>query len=318
MHFKSIATFFSEEIGANAKKSVWSTIGQHTVPGSCGVRTQRRSHHWLSSGNVWVRACNVWLPQSPSYNMNVVVHIGKQRLFKPRDCHQILPSSRTKRRPAVLSQFPREKCEWRRATRAGARNLFEETVRRRRDIWRPIPYRTRGTVARPASGHSWRPTSLQWRTRRTAIESSLPVVSAAACNSAGRWARGQARWARDVTIDEHAVRAWPSCCGFWNLVIAHAWKFPQVYGAFLVTHRSLHPVFLHMPLIILNSIRLFLLCAFVSLCFGLSTSSFISSFILAPCWAEEPMLIIMTFILKFVLKQNNIVFFIFLSWQRLT
>ena len=30
------------------------------------------------------------------------------------------------------------------------------------------------------------------------------------------------------------LRARPSCCGFWNLVIAHAWKFPQEYGAFLV------------------------------------------------------------------------------------
>ena len=48
---------------------------------------------------------------------------------------------------------------------------------------------------------------------------------------------GLARWALDVTIDEHAVRARPSCCGFWNLVNAHAWKFPQAYtyGPFLVT-----------------------------------------------------------------------------------
>ena len=36
-------------------------------------------------------------PQGPSYSMNVVVHIGKQRLCKPRDCHQILTSSRTVR-----------------------------------------------------------------------------------------------------------------------------------------------------------------------------------------------------------------------------
>ena len=66
---------FSKEIGANAKK-VWSTKDQHT--GICGVRTQCRSHHWPSSGDVWVRACNVWLPQCPSYSLNVVVHIGKQ------------------------------------------------------------------------------------------------------------------------------------------------------------------------------------------------------------------------------------------------
>ena len=41
MHLKSIATVFSEEIGA---KKVRSAKGQHT--GICGVRTQRRSHHW--------------------------------------------------------------------------------------------------------------------------------------------------------------------------------------------------------------------------------------------------------------------------------
>ena len=84
---------FSKEIGANAKKSFQSTKGQHT--GICGVRTQRRLHHWPSSGDVCssVRACNVWLPQCPAYSMNVVVHIGKQRLSKPHDCHQILNSS---------------------------------------------------------------------------------------------------------------------------------------------------------------------------------------------------------------------------------
>ena len=53
--------------------------------------------HWPSSGDVWVRACNVWLPQGPSYSMNVVVRVGKQRLYKPRNCHQILTSSRTVR-----------------------------------------------------------------------------------------------------------------------------------------------------------------------------------------------------------------------------
>ena len=47
-----------------------------------------------------------------------------------------------------------------RSTGAGARKLFERIVRRRRDMQRLIPYRTRGTVARPASGHSCRPTSL--------------------------------------------------------------------------------------------------------------------------------------------------------------
>ena len=73
-----------------------------------------------------------------------------------------------------------------RATRAGAGKLFERIVRWRRDMRGPVPYRTRGTVARPASGHSCTPTSSQWRTRRTAFFlPHTPVVSAAACNSAG-------------------------------------------------------------------------------------------------------------------------------------
>ena len=47
-----------------------------------------------------------------------------------------------------------------RSTGAGARKLFERIVRRRRDMQRLIPYRTGGMMARPASGHSCRPTSL--------------------------------------------------------------------------------------------------------------------------------------------------------------
>ena len=42
MHFKSIGTFLTKS--ANEKKSVRSTKG-----GICGVRTQRRSHHWPST-----------------------------------------------------------------------------------------------------------------------------------------------------------------------------------------------------------------------------------------------------------------------------
>ena len=41
--------------------------------------------------------------------------------------------------------------------------------------------------------------------------------------------------AAHVVTDEHAR---PSCCGFSNLVIAHAWKFPQVYGPFLVMDKK--------------------------------------------------------------------------------
>ena len=152
----------------------------------------------------------------------------------------LFPSRATtaKRRPTVLSTV--RKVWMVRSTGAGARKPFEGIVRRRRDILRPIPYRTRGTVAPPASGHSCRPTSLWWPTRRSAIKSSLPVDWLACSSSFSRslqqrWPliSGSARCARDATIDEHAIHARPSYCGFWNLVIAHAWKFPQAYGAFL-------------------------------------------------------------------------------------
>ena len=56
-----------------------------------------------------------------------------------------------KRRPAVLSTV--RKVWLARSTGAGTRKLFERIVRRRRDMQRKIPYRTRRTVARPASGH---------------------------------------------------------------------------------------------------------------------------------------------------------------------
>ena len=130
MHFKSIATSLAKS--ANGKKSVRSTKG-----GICGVRTQRRSHHHHTGRPVavWVRACNVWLPQGPSYSMNVVVRIGKQRLYKPRDCHQILTSSRTVRQRATTAKNddlrfcqPCEKCEWWGPRERGARKLFERIV----------------------------------------------------------------------------------------------------------------------------------------------------------------------------------------------
>ena len=48
----------------------------------------------IHSGDFWVRACNVWLLRCLSYRMSVVVHqVGKQRLSKPRGCHQIFTSS---------------------------------------------------------------------------------------------------------------------------------------------------------------------------------------------------------------------------------
>ena len=138
------------------------SVDERWYPRSANSASTTSPSHWPSSGDVWVRACNVWLPQGPSYSMNAVVHIGKQRLYKPRDCHQILTSSRTMRQRQnddLRFCLSCEKCEWWARQELAPVN-FLRIVRRRRDMQRPIPYRTPGTVARPASGHSCRPTSL--------------------------------------------------------------------------------------------------------------------------------------------------------------
>ena len=92
MHFKSIGTFLAKSSHEKKIRSVderWHLRSAN----SASITTPS---HW-PCGDVWVRACNVWLQKGPSYSMNVVVHIGKQRPYKPRDCHQILTSSRTVR-----------------------------------------------------------------------------------------------------------------------------------------------------------------------------------------------------------------------------
>ena len=137
MHFKSIATSLAKS--ANGKKSVRSTKG-----GICGVRTQRRSHHHHTGHPVavWVPAWNVWLPQGPSYSMNVVVRIGKQRLYKPRDCHQILTSSRTVRqrlKTTTCGSVNRAKSVNGEVHGSGAPVNFLKESFRRRDMQRPIP-----------------------------------------------------------------------------------------------------------------------------------------------------------------------------------
>ena len=91
---------FSEEIGANAKK----------------IRSvNKRSTHWhLRSANSasitslaiqWRRlgAGMQLLASAAPQLQHERGGPGKQRLSEPRDCHQILSSSRTKRRHAVLS-----------------------------------------------------------------------------------------------------------------------------------------------------------------------------------------------------------------------
>ena len=77
MHFKSIATFLTKS--ATEKNSFGRPPESWHLRSANSASTTSPSH-WPSSGDVWVRACNVWLPQGRSYSMNAVVHIGKQRL----------------------------------------------------------------------------------------------------------------------------------------------------------------------------------------------------------------------------------------------
>ena len=170
--------------------------------------------HWPPSGDVWVQACSVGLLQCPSYSINAVVHTGKQRLSKPRDCHQIITSSRTRLRLAVLFCLPCKKYEcWGRHELAPV-NVLKE------------PF-----ADQEACGDRYRIEHAGWwLDQQVAILADQPlcsdeldkqlssllcqynllqaVVSAAACNSPGCLDR--ARLAAHVTIDEHAPLSAPS------------------------------------------------------------------------------------------------------------
>ena len=222
-HFKSIATFLLKKLVQMQKKK--KPLGQQKdnterVTGICRLRTQRRSHYWPSTvetsgcehttfgfrgapATAWMRWCVLASkgfpnPATATKSSPLPEQNDDLRLYRAKSVNgEGDPSRRHK--------------------------LFERVVRWRRDMRGPIPYKTHGTVARPASGHSCRPTSLLWRTRRKAFFlPHIPVVSAAACNSAGP--------ARCCTRHEQAIRARPSCCGFWNLVNAHAWNLRKRWG----------------------------------------------------------------------------------------
>ena len=69
MHFKINSYVFSEEIGANAKKIRLVDSHWQLRSAKSASITSLAIH---ASGDVWVRACNVWLPRCPSYSMDVV------------------------------------------------------------------------------------------------------------------------------------------------------------------------------------------------------------------------------------------------------
>ena len=211
MHFKSIATFLAKS--AN-EKNLFSRrmVAFAECELSVDHITITPAIQWRRLGAGMRRLASAG-PQLQHERSGAYWQTKALQTSRLSPNSHLFPNRATtaKRRPAVLSTV--RKVWMTRSTGAGARKLFERIVRRRRDTQRPID-RPRGTVARPASGHSCRPTSLQWRTRRSALKSSLPVdplavVSAAACmQQPAEIGLGLARLAAaHVRIDEHAIRA---------------------------------------------------------------------------------------------------------------
>ena len=97
------------------KKSVRSTKG-----GICGARTQRRSHHHHTGHPVETSGCghaSFGFRRAPAtaWTWWCILANIKQRLYKPRNCRQILTSSRTVRlrqNDDLRFCLPCEKCEW--------------------------------------------------------------------------------------------------------------------------------------------------------------------------------------------------------------
>ena len=130
MHFKWIAPFLAKS--ANEKKI--RSVDERWHLRSANSASITSPSHWPSSGDFW----------APGAGMQCLASAG--------------PQLQHERGPAVLSSA--RKAWMVRSTGAGTRKLFEKIVHQRRDMQRLIPYRTRVTVARPASGHSCRPTFL--------------------------------------------------------------------------------------------------------------------------------------------------------------
>ena len=155
MHFKSIATFLA--------KSTTEKFFRSTKGGICGVRTQRRPHHHHTGHPVETSGCGratfgfrrapatartPWCILANKGFTNLAIVTKFSPLPEPCDNGKTTTCGSVYRAESVNGS----------STGAGARKLFERIVQQR-DMQRPIPCRTSGTVDRPASGHSCRPTS---------------------------------------------------------------------------------------------------------------------------------------------------------------
>ena len=153
-------------------------------------------------------------------SINVVVYIGKQRLYKPRICHQFFTSSRIVRKRQnddLRFRLLCEKCEWwgrrERAPVTFLKESFadEETCR----AWYHIEHARRWLnqwvailADQPLCGDEL---GDQLSSYSLPVD-PLAIVSAAAWNSAGRPLRSGSD--AHVMIDEHAVRTRPAVAVF--------------------------------------------------------------------------------------------------------
>ena len=153
-------------------KKVRSTKGHDT--GICRVRTQRRSHHRLSSQDVSVsvRACNVWPPHFPTAwtRWCISANEGFPNLAIATKLSPLPEQNNNLRFDLCIPcrHLPVKSVDG--EGNASRRPDYEKRiVRCRRDMGRLISHRRSRTVDRPASGHSCRPASLHWKTWWTAF-----------------------------------------------------------------------------------------------------------------------------------------------------
>ena len=102
MHFKSIAAFLAKS--ANAKKE---PFGRRKVNALASAESELSVDHITITLAIQWRHLGAGMQRLASAVPQLQHKRGgaywQKRLYKPRDFHQILTSSRTKRRPVVLS-----------------------------------------------------------------------------------------------------------------------------------------------------------------------------------------------------------------------
>ena len=239
MHFKSIATFLAKS--ANEKKN---PFGRRKV---ASAECELSVDHITITPAMW-RRLGAGMQRSASAGPQLQHERGgaywqtkalQTSRLSPNS--HLFPTVRQRQNDDLRLCRPCEKCEWWGRRERAPVNFLKESFADEetcRDWYR---------IEHPG----W------WLDQRVAILADQPlcsdelddqlssllcqlihqharVVSAAVCNSAGCWDRVSARCARGDRRARWPRLAQLSCCGFWNRVIAHAWKFPQAYGAFLV------------------------------------------------------------------------------------